>query len=220
MESNRSNESKKDQARSSASIGQGKSYVPYEKEKKNQSISKYIAATLLTLILGGAGAYIYKNYDINKKADFSKVTHLKSELVTSILALSDDNHKDHEAYVTDSNGIDRPRVTPEEIQKKQERAKKAIESHISATKDDPSKSSLGLYKGILSKCYIDGHDVHWIDENGSILSHVLQNSPLDQKGETARGMINQSSERIIVIMYEKGYEVYASNGELLKSEKH
>lgn len=84
-------------------------------------------------------------------------------------------------------------------------------------KDVPVQAQLGLYRGILSKCYIHGHDVHWIDDNGSIIDHVELDTPLPGTAAVARNMIKEMGGGIAVIVYEKGYEVYGADGELIKA---
>lgn len=85
--------------------------------------------------------------------------------------------------------------------------------------DAPVQAQLGLYRGILSKCYIHGHDVHWIDDNGSIIDHVELDTPLPGSAAIARNMIKEMGGGVAVIVYEKGYEVYDSSGELIKAAR-
>lgn len=86
-------------------------------------------------------------------------------------------------------------------------------------KGEVDVSALGLYKAILTKCYIGGHDVHWVNEEGQIIEHVQKGTPLFGSSAVARNMINQLQPGLIVIIYEKGYEVYSSEGVLIKRGK-
>ncbi len=86
-------------------------------------------------------------------------------------------------------------------------------------KGEVDVSALGLYKAILTKCYIGGHDVHWVNEDGQIIEHVEKGTPLFGSSAVARNMINQLQPGLIVIIYEKGYEVYSSEGVLIKRGK-
>lgn len=86
-------------------------------------------------------------------------------------------------------------------------------------KGEVDVSALGLYKAILTKCYIGGHDVHWVNEDGQIIEHVEKGTPLFGSSAVARNMINQLQPGLIVIIYEKGYEVYSSDGVLIKRGK-
>lgn len=210
-QSNKSNE------RSSSVSGNGQAYIPLDKKKTNNKFKNYLAAGLIMLTLAGIGAIAYKNLSTDQSPEIVKVTENKSELVASILAITDDQH--HEDKDLDNKAHEHKNLLGEENQKKHARAKAAIEEHLKSDEKDSPKAELGLYKGILTRCFIDGHDVHWIDENGLIMSHVLLGSIIDPKGEVARSMINQSTENIIVVMYEKGYEVYSANGELIKMQK-
>jgi|GEM_PF-2846588 hypothetical protein len=207
---------------SSSVAGHGQAYIPLDKKQTRNNVKNYLAAGLILLFLGGIGAMAYKNLTPDQSQNIEKVTENKSELVASILAITDEQH--HEDSLDkdkdlDDKTHDHKILSFEEKQKKQARAKAAIEDHIKSNEKDNTKAELGLYKGILTRCYIDGHDVHWIDENGLIISHVLLDSTIDPKAEVARSMINQSTENIIVIMHEKGYEVYGANGDLIKVHK-
>lgn len=217
MEPKNSPEAKQNKNHQSSSVaGPGQAYIPLDKKKPTPHFKNYLAAGLVLLFLGGVGAMAYKNLTPKQSPEIAKVTENKSELVASILAITDDQH--HEDSLDDKTH-DHKNVSVEEKQTKQERAKAAITKHLNSSDLDSPMAELGLYKGILTRCHIDGHDVHWIDENGIILSHILIGSAIDPKAEAARNMINQSTDKIVVVMYEKGYEVYGSNGELIKKQK-
>ncbi len=205
MDSKRSNNTnpENENHRSTNSIGQGRAYIPFERKKSSNGFGKYIAGALLVLTLGGLTTFGYKKFQSNNGSEISSVKFDQAELVKSILAITDEDEK----------------LTDKERLGKRTEAKKEIETHLAHDSRKDPKTSLGLFKGILTKCYISGHDVHWINENAEILDHVEVGGQIDPKGQVAREMINQSSDPIVVIMFEKGYEVYSSNGALLKSEK-
>ncbi len=224
MEPKNSPESKPSESHKSSSsvAGHGHAYIPLVKKQTRNNVKNYLAAGLILLFIGGIGAMAYKNLTPDKSQNIERVSENRSELVASILAITDDQH--HEDRLDKEKDLDDKThqhkiLSIEEKQKKQDRAKAAIEEHIKSYEKDNTKAELGLYKGILTRCYIDGHDVHWIDENGLIISHVLLGTTIDPKAEVARGMINQSTDNIIVIMHEKGYEVYGANGDLIKVHK-
>jgi hypothetical protein len=206
MDSKRSNNTNPDNEnnRSTNSIGQGKAYIPFERKESSKRVGKYITGALLVLMLGGLSTFGYKKFLNHEGSEISKVNFSQSKLIKSILAISDEDEK----------------LTDKERLSKKAEAKKEIETHIAQDSRKDPQSSMGLFKGILTKCYITGHDVHWINENAEILDHVEVGGQIDPKGQVARDMINQSSDRIVVIMFEKGYEVYSSNGALLKAEKN
>jgi hypothetical protein len=206
MESKKSNNinSDKQTNQSTNSIGQGKAYIPFDRKKSSNGFGKYIVGALLVLALGGLATFGYKKFQNNNGSEISSVKFTQAELVKSILAITDEDEK----------------LTDKERLIKRTEAKKEIETHLAQDSRKDPNSNLGLFKGILTKCYISGHDVHWINENADILDHVEIQGQIDPKGQVARDMINQSSDRIVVIMFEKGYEVYSSNGALLKSEKN
>lgn len=108
----------------------------------------------------------------------------------------------------------------EAIRKHKAEHLKLLQSYQNQNQNDvPVQAQLGLYRGILSKCYIHGHDVHWIDDNGSIIDHVELDTPLPGSAAIARNMINEMGGGVAVIVYEKGYEVYSSDGELIKAAR-
>jgi hypothetical protein len=77
---------------------------------------------------------------------------------------------------------------------------------------------LGLYKGILTKCYIHGHDVHFVTEFGMIIQHVEKDDILYGRAMEARGIINSNDGRVVVVLYENGIQVFDSMGTLLRSK--
>lgn len=114
----------------------------------------------------------------------------------------------------------------EAIRKHKEAHQKLLQSYqnqpikVGGVPQGPIQAQLGLYRGILSKCYIHGHDVHWIDDSGSIIDHVELDTPLPGSAAIARNMIYEMGGGVAVIVYEKGYEVYSSSGELIKAGKY
>jgi hypothetical protein len=79
------------------------------------------------------------------------------------------------------------------------------------------QAQVGLFDGVLTKCRIPGHDVHWINHQGMILQHELVNSPLTGNALAAREWINKLGPSTVVMVYKKGYEVYDGNGNLIET---
>lgn len=84
------------------------------------------------------------------------------------------------------------------------------------TSIQPANPLLGSYKKALTKCSIPGHDVHWINDLGWILSHVKIQDMLVGNEAIGRNIIKEKG-RVAVIVYESGYEVYDSKGVLLET---
>lgn len=76
---------------------------------------------------------------------------------------------------------------------------------------------LGSFRGALTKCHIKGHNIHWINDQGWILEHLKVNTPLIGNVLTAREIILQSNQKVVVVVYDKGYEAYDSLGNLLET---
>ncbi len=93
-----------------------------------------------------------------------------------------------------------------------ERASAAIKAHKQNVNPD-----LGSYKGLYSKCFLEGHDIHWIDESGTITRHVETNSPLTGNDNVARQLIYESGAGFVVVIYQNGFEAYGMDGKLVKS---
>lgn len=81
----------------------------------------------------------------------------------------------------------------------------------------PESSEFGDFRGALAKCNIHGHDVHWINDQGGILSHVLKREVLEGTKAMARRIIH-ANETLVVVVFEKGYEVYQKDGKLIEKK--
>ncbi len=81
----------------------------------------------------------------------------------------------------------------------------------------PENPEFGLFKGAITKCYISGHDMHWIDPSGWILKHVEKDEPVTGNVLVAREIINSSEKGVVVTVYENGYEIYDSQGTLISA---
>jgi hypothetical protein len=83
--------------------------------------------------------------------------------------------------------------------------------------ENVAQAQIGLFDGVLTKCRIPGHDVHWINHQGHILKHELVHSPLMGNALAARDWINKLGPSTVVMVYKKGYEVYDGNGNLVQT---
>jgi hypothetical protein len=182
MDSKRSNNTNPDNEnnRSTNSIGQGKAYIPFERKESSKRVGKYITGALLVLMLGGLSTFGYKKFLNHEGSEISKVNFSQSKLIKSILAISDEDEK----------------LTDKERLSKKAEAKKEIETHIAQDSRKDPQSSMGLFKGILTKCYITGHDVHWINENAE--NGLLFRS----KTQFGLGLSFRSDQRMQITKYE------------------
>ena len=71
------------------------------------------------------------------------------------------------------------------------------------------------FKGALTKCHIKGHDIHWINEMGWILEHLKIDADLSPNVLAAREIIKKEGSGVVVVVYEKGYEAYDTEGNLI-----
>jgi hypothetical protein len=86
-----------------------------------------------------------------------------------------------------------------------------VENKLNPIKEFASKNS--RFKGILTRCYIGGHDVHFTDSNGNILEHVGLNTPLHGTEAEARELINQDINGTpITFVFDDHIEVYDYSG--------
>lgn len=187
----------------------GGAYFPLDKEKKSGNVMNAVMGLMLLVSVGVGGYLGYKIMFAGGGDEIMRVEEIRTELIQSVLAISDED--------------DLPR---EEAASRQERASTAIQAHmkeqksiIENPKTDPARAQLGPYKGILTKCFIGGHDVHWISENGAILEHIGVEKQLTGNALVAREIINANNHGTVVIVYEQGYEIYDYNGTLLKVKK-
>ena len=71
------------------------------------------------------------------------------------------------------------------------------------------------FKGALTKCHIKGHDIHWINDMGWILEHLKVDADLTPNVLAAREIIAEHGGGVVVVVYEKGYEAYDTQGNLV-----
>lgn len=290
-ENEKASESKTEQ---SSPKGQGAYYSREPKRPKNV-FSAFAVVGFIAMFLAGTGYFASKKMVTDpEQTEVSRQLEIKKELITSVLALQDDDYDSNAEKIPNKVQVPTPENTntsdkkitevtldpqvagpeaapnaeavaqtpeedlraTEEAQRNQlaadsasmqtltdeavareARAEEAIRKHkeshlkllqsyqnqtikVGGVPQSPVQAQLGLYRGILSKCYIHGHDVHWIDDSGSIIDHVELDTPLPGSAAIARNMIYEMGGGVAVIVYEKGYEVYSSSGELIKAGKY
>lgn len=142
-------------------------------------------------MLIGAGAY-YASRNINQPSQETPAITVQEKiaLVNSISNLSDD-----------------PALTDEVAQQR-------AAENIAVLKTKQNK--LGPYMGILSKCYLPEHDVHWVNENGAIHDHVGLKTSLSGNASVARKLIYEMGGGMVVVIYENGYEAYGMDGKQIR----
>jgi hypothetical protein len=101
----------------------------------------------------------------------------------------------------------------EAIRIEREKQRKIVLSPV----ENVVQAQVGLFDGVLTKCRIPGHDVHWISHQGHILKHELVHAPLMGNALAARDWINKLGPNTVVMVYKKGYEVYDGNGNLIET---
>ncbi len=217
----------------------GSAYYEQENAKKNKK-SPLLAVGLAVLLLGAGGFFGWTKYQTHLQTTASLVT---PELVESVLELAEaeEEHGHAAALEPDVETRDRAQAAIARLKTAQghlvalsqklppapltqgavESSQKSILAFAEANPDKSMQASqLGLYKGILTRCYIGGHDVHWIDENGSIIDHVAVDQVLKPNDETARAVINSATgleQTVVVVVYEKGYEIFDHQGRRLEA---
>jgi hypothetical protein len=76
------------------------------------------------------------------------------------------------------------------------------------------------FVALLSKCYIDGHDVHFVTPDGKILSHVATGSPLAPLLSRAREVILLNpGAGLRVLVFKDKLQVVGNDGKLLNEEQ-
>lgn len=163
------------------------------------NLKKYLPAAFvfLILILAGRTYYATKNVEKVPQQDPDLLIQNKIALVNNISNLSDD-----------------PSITDEVARENQKRAAEAIET---LKQTNPANAKLGPYIGILSKCYVAGNDVHWVNENGAFLEHVSIDTPISGHAAVARKLIYRMGGGMVVVIYENGYEAYGMDGKLIET---
>lgn len=101
---------------------------------------------------------------------------------------------------------------PEHAQKRMHEVEKRAKEHFQSDADS---------EAILSKCHISGHDVHFINRAGTIMSHVKKGEPLTPAMSRAREIIvlNKAQSGLAVVVKKDSLEVYNSHGVLELTEK-
>lgn len=162
-------------------------------------LKKYLPAAfvIFVLILAGRTYFATKNVEQVMQQDPDLLIQNRIALVNSITNLSDD-----------------PSITDEAARESQKRVAEAIEN---LNQKNPTNAKLGPLKGILSKCYLEGKDVHWVNENGAFLEHVRIDTPVSGHAAAARKLIYQMGGGMAVVIYENGYEAYDMDGKLIKT---
>lgn len=217
----------------------GAAYYEQENAKKNKK-SPWLVVTLAALLLGAGGFFGWAKYQTHLQTTATLVT---PELVESVLELAEaeEEHGHAAALEPDVETRDRAEAAIRRLKTAQgqlvalsqklppaaltqgavESSQKTILAYAEANPDKAMQASqLGLYKGILTRCYIGGHDVHWINESGSIIDHVALDQVLNPNDETARAVINSATgieQTVVVVVYEKGYEIFDHQGRRLEA---
>lgn len=218
----------------------GQAYFPQEGKKKKSKAPLWAAGVFIAAIAVGS-VFGWQKYQQAQLASTSMVTQ---DLIASVVGI---NHEEEEhghaaAAEPSVDKRDRARLAVERLKIGQTQLVAAAQQQpvpqtpvnvrleesqatiLQLAVADPSKApdvaKLGLYKGILSHCYISGHDVHWLDDSGAILDHVEVDKILGEKDEAARALINrayESNQDIVVVVYEKGIEVFNHAGQRLEA---
>lgn len=209
-------------SKSSAPKSGGDAYFPMDKKPQQSPVKKYLLAALLLVAVGGGAYFASKNMGQAPQETSSVMVQDKIVLVNSIVNLSDDYDPEADQMVSRISDA-APAISVDVARLNQVKAAEAIavlkneqKQIVEQPQTNPDKAKLGLYKGILSKCYIGGNDVHWVNENGAILEHLSIETPLNGNASIARQMIHDMGGGLVVVIYEKGYEVYGSDGKLIK----
>lgn len=183
---------------------------------------KILITVLFAFAVGGGAYYANKSMKETPQETNSVIESDKIVLVNSISNLSDDYDPEADKMVSRISDA-APAISVEVARANQAIAADAIaalkneqKKIVEQPQTNPDRARLGLYKGILSKCYIGGNDVHWINEDGAILDHVSTETSLNGNISVARKMIHDMGGGLVVVVYEKGYEVYGSDGKLIK----
>ena len=209
-------------SKSSTPKSVGDAYFPMDKKPRPNNIKKYLLTALVLLTLGGGAYWATQKQTEAPQETTSVMMSDKIVLVNSIVNLSDDYDPEADLMVSRISDA-APAISIDVARANQAKAAEAIanlkseqQRIVEQPQTNPDKAKLGLYKGILSKCYIGGNDVHWVNENGAILEHVNTETPLTGNASVARQMIHDMGGGLVVVVYEKGYEVYGSDGKLIK----
>ena len=94
-------------------------------------------------------------------------------------------------------------------------SQKRVMEAIATLKSEPQ--SAGLYIGLLTKCYMPNHDMHYVEDNGTITRHAQTDAVLHGNTLRARTELSKLGGGTVVLLYEKGYAIYGSDGKLISS---
>lgn len=217
----------------------GTAFYEQENAKKNKK-SPWLLTAVAALLIGAGGFVGWSKYQTHLKTTATLVT---PELVESVLELAEAEEEHGHAAALEPDVETRERaeaaiarlitaqgylvafsqkLLPAPLtQGTVETSQKNVLAYAEANPDKTMQASqLGLYKGILTRCYIGGHDVHWINENGSIIDHVALDQVLNPNDETARAVINSATgleQTVVVVVYQKGYEIFDHQGRRLEA---
>jgi hypothetical protein len=178
-------------------------------KSKNYLWAFLIAATL------GSVFYFVSSQDIrNESINQETVIESSKDLAQNFLSLSNEESQDDFAIhgtEPDDTSKATPLNLPEKIQTKMKDVTKKVVNHL---EENPGT------EGILSKCRIHGHDVHFIDRSGMILSHVREGQGLSPKFERAREiiMLNKNQGDLAIVVTKENLEIYNIFGELQAKE--
>ena len=174
--------------------------------RKKKSSSTNLIAGLVLLVSLGAGLYHVTDYSKNNTAiTQDRTLETSHEIAKSFLAISDtESERDSNAHAIDTEGTSK-------AQKKVKDVTKKVVEHL--------EENSGT-EGILSKCHIHGHDVHFIDRSGMILSHVREGEGLPDNFERAREiiMLNKDKSDLAIVVKKENLEIYNQFGELQAKE--
>ena len=180
---------------------------------KNTKKNVIIAAAIFILI-GLGGIYTNKITFLTQSTSITRTHVTTGEVAKDMIAFGLDesqgnieaheNHLDKDIHVHTDN-------LPEKTIKKMAVLSKKSKNYLDQNQDS---------EAILSKCHIHGHDVHYINRSGTILSHVKHGEILPPPMSRAREIIllNKNQSGISVIVKKDSLEVYNSSGSLEAKE--
>jgi hypothetical protein len=200
----------------------GNAYAEQENAKKNKK-SPWPKIIALGVLLTAGGFYGWNRYLDYVQTSSTLVTADLLQQVRSLTA-AEEEHGHAAALEPDVELRDRARSAIERFKKGQtaliarqsvtglEPSQATILRFSLDNPDKPMKAAgLGLYRGILTQCFLSDHDVHWINDEGVIQDHISLETRLNESDEKARGIINKAvsrEESVVVVVYETGFEVF------------
>lgn len=187
-------------------------HYPLEVEKKiapNRPILVTIAlAALLTL-----GAFGVKRFSNNANIVENKIAAEITKTESTVKNILDAS--DEYMNATEQN---QDQSTIEQKKQKFILAATNLKKNPSVDKDQNAIQDLSGTT-IVSKCYIGGHDIHYLSLDGRILSHVTVDTPLSGMLARAREVITLNPGLPTKILVSKDrLQIYNSKGELVREE--